>query len=88
MKRPLISALLTVFLFAGCGVTTPDYTAPQSKASIDNTTVTLDQSYDQAWDQLIDFTSSRFFAIDNYEKDSGLMTLSFSSEPGRFIDCG
>jgi len=55
---------------------------------MDNTTVTLDQSYDEAWDKLINFTSSRFFAIDNYEKDSGLMTLSFSSGPGRFIECG
>jgi hypothetical protein len=87
MKR-LLASLLAGLLLAGCGVTTPDYTAPQSSASMDKTTVTLDESYDQAWEQLINFTSSRFFAIDNYEKDSGLMTLSFSSEPGRFINCG
>lgn len=87
MKR-LSGLALTFLLISGCGVTTPDYTAPQSSASMDNTTVTLDQSYDEAWDKLINFTSSRFFAIDNYEKDSGLMTLSFSSEPGRFIECG
>jgi hypothetical protein len=88
MRKRFSLALLAILLFSGCGVTTPDYTAPQSSASIDKTTVALDQSYDETWDQLINFTSSRFFAIDNYEKDSGLMTLSFSSEPGRFVECG
>jgi hypothetical protein len=50
--------------------------------------VVVDQSYDEVWEGLISFTSQRFFAIDNYEKESGLMTLSFSSDPGRFIECG
>lgn len=88
MAFSIPSEALAVFPLAGCRGTTPEYTAPQSKASIDETTVTLDQLYDGAWSQLINFTSSRFFAVDNYEKDPGLMTLSFSSDPGRFVTCG
>jgi hypothetical protein len=73
--------------FLGCGVTTPEYTAPDPEPA-GQTSVAVDQEYDDVWEGLISFTSQRFFAIDNYEKESGLMTLSFSSDPGRFIECG
>ena len=79
--------LLVVALLTGCGVTQPTYEAPQRADSV-QTSATVDQSYDETWDHLIQYTSQRFFAIDNYEKDSGLMTLSFSSDPSRFVDCG
>lgn len=87
MKRP-ISVLFALSLLTGCGVTTPEYTAPQSSAESVTTSVIMDESYNEAWDKLINFTSARFFAIDNYEKESGLMTLTFSSEPERFVECG
>jgi predicted small lipoprotein YifL len=85
--RAFLASLLALFLLSGCGVTTPTYEPPEP-TSADETSVVIDQNYDETWDELIQFTSQRFFAIDNYEKDSGLMTLSFSSEPERFIDCG
>ncbi len=38
---------------------------------------------------MVDYASSSFFAIDNFEKDSGLMTLDFgSNNPAEFVDCG
>lgn len=86
MARVLTTVLLA-FIFTGCGATAPEYTAPQSSTT-EATSVMIDEPYDATWDKLIDFTSARFFAIDNYEKDSGLMTLSFSSNPERFVDCG
>ena len=38
---------------------------------------------------LINFVNDSFFKIENIEKDSGLLTLSFgSNEAENFIDCG
>jgi hypothetical protein len=87
MKR-LMPVLFALSLLTGCGATTPEYTAPQPSAESVTTSVIMDESYNEAWDKLINFTSARFFAIDNYEKESGLMTLSFSSDPARYVDCG
>jgi len=87
MRYLTIASLLFALLVSGCGVTTPDYTTP-SAPDYDQTSVTVEEGFDSTWDGLIQFTSQRFFAIDSYEKDSGLMTLSFSSDPARFVDCG
>jgi hypothetical protein len=49
----------------------------------------LDKSYDMAWKDLINHLSVSSFAIDNFEKDSGLITLSFGhSNIAQFVDCG
>lgn len=51
-------------------------------------TYRFDNSKDEVWDALIDYAAESFFAIGTYEKDSGLMTLSFSATPERYVDCG
>ena len=43
----------------------------------------FNHSGDKVWSALIDYATESFFSINTYEKDSGLMTLSFSSEPRR-----
>lgn len=49
----------------------------------------LPAPYDQAWASLIDAVSSQFFEIINYEKASGLLTLSYDADnASEYIDCG
>jgi hypothetical protein len=49
----------------------------------------ISKNFDDTWTAVIDFVSTSSFSIDNFEKDSGLITLSFgASNPGRYIDCG
>ena len=61
----------------------PETTPPRANE------IVLNATYDQTWEALIDHASSTFFAIDTFERDSGLMTLSFgASDVDRFIDCG
>ena len=51
--------------------------------------IITNKSFDETWTSLIDFVSDSFFKIENLEKDSGLLTLSFgSNEVENFIDCG
>jgi len=83
-KRALTAAIVSTMLF-GCATAT--YTPPQG-ALPDNERIVA-KSFDDTWTLLIDHVSKSFFAIDRFEKASGLMTLSFgSSEPWRYIDCG
>mgnify|MGYP000014564951 CR=1 FL=1 len=50
---------------------------------------TIDKNFDDTWTAVIDFVSVSSFSIDNFEKDSGLITLTFGiSDSGRYIDCG
>jgi hypothetical protein len=86
MKTPAILVTLIALLAAGCGgqYTHPDHTGPPDMYSI-----TLDKSFDQVWDDLIQHCARTFFAIDNYEKDSGLITLTFGSDtPGDYVTGG
>lgn len=80
-------AVALLLLLTGCGVTQPTYTAPE-ESPIESTSVTVDAEFDEAWSTLIGYASQRFFAIDSFEKDSGLLTITFSSDPDRFINCG
>lgn len=78
--------LLLPILFLSCS--SVNYTPP---APVDDSeiSVIVDQDYDTTWESLIDHVSSTFFAIDNFEKASGLITASFgASDPNEFVDCG
>lgn len=87
--RGRIHILFVIGLVAAItGCTTGSYTAPNTTEVKPFETV-VNASYDTVWTALIDHASQNFFAIDNFEKDSGLLTLSFgSSTPSRFVDCG
>ena len=51
--------------------------------------VITNKNFDETWTSVIDFVNDSFFKIENIEKDSGSLTLSFgSTEAEKFIDCG
>lgn len=83
-----VFGVLFAVTLAGCASGT--YTPP---AALDATAMSnervVNKSYGATWDSLIDYASGTFFAIDNFEKASGLLTLSFgSADPSKYIDCG
>lgn len=68
---------------------TANYTKPTHKDTKEQYAITIQKDFDTVWKQLIQYSASTFFAIDNYEKDSGLITLSFgASQPSEFITGG
>ena len=91
-RFPLMVVVLTTMAvpISSCAVpqTSAHYAPPETAPPWANEIV-LNATYDQVWEALIDHASSTFFAIDTFERDSGLMTLSFgASDVDRFIDCG
>jgi hypothetical protein len=77
---------LTSVVLTGCN--SFDYKGPQGTSPKANEVVAK-MTFDAAWDRLIDHASKTFFSIENFEKQSGLLTLSFGADQAsRFIDCG
>ena len=95
MKRILSSLVMTILL-ASCAVEVEELTENVGKyvpPSIDDTnfknSVITNKNFDETWTSITNFINDSFFKIENLEKDSGLLTLSFGSkEPENFIDCG
>lgn len=78
--------LLSCCFFAGCSHTLK-YSRPTSRYDIQNS-ITIEKSKDQVWSNLIPALSKTFFIINNLDKESGLINVSYSGEPEQFVDCG
>ena len=89
MKK-ILRALLTIcFVIFISGCVSATYEKPSHINEKDKYSVVLQRDFDTVWKQLIQYSAGTFFAIDNYEKDSGLITLSFgSSNPSKFVTGG
>jgi len=77
---------LSIFL-VGCA--TASYSPPLSQSPPKNT-FTINKNYDDTYSSLVGVLAGTFFAIDNFDKGSGLITLSYSAsgDVSKYIDCG
>ena len=72
---------------AGCATSTTNY-APPTEAKVINTKF-VNKPFDAVWDGLVKELSSDFFVINNIDKNSRLINISFTSQrPSEFVDCG
>ena len=90
------SSLVMTILLSSCALEKEKLTENVGKyvpPSIDDTnfkkSVITNKNFDETWISVTDFVNDSFFKIENINKDSGLLTLSFGSkEVEKFIDCG
>ncbi len=89
MKK-FYSLLVILMFLSSCAVTNVGkYVPPNTENTTFTNSVISNKNFDDTWTSVIDFISGSFFNIENFEKDSGLLTLSFGSrEAENFIDCG
>lgn len=89
MKK-LTCLLVLVMLVNGCatvGTNTFNYTKPQFQ-KIDNSMI-IEEPFEKVWDKLVEKLSQSFFIINNINKDSRIINVSFATnEPKQYIDCG
>lgn len=85
MKNKLILCL-GVTLLAGCATGSQHYYPPKER--LVNTTKTINKNYDTVWADAIPTLGKQFFVINNLDKASGLINLSYSGEAEKYIDCG
>lgn len=77
---------LLVLSVAGCAAKLA-YTPPGNPpAPVGEKVVLL--PFDQAWEKVIANAGRTFFVINNIEKASGFVNLSYSGNPEEFVNCG
>lgn len=90
LKRSYFLAV-TAFLMTGCATTTPStfqYSEPEAVHSITNEII-VSEDFDTVWNRMVKELSDSFFVINNIDRESRLINLSFSSDdPTDYIDCG
>ena len=79
---------LTLLLFSGC--VSYSYVAPDnSDAPAESYSRVIEKPFDQTWSALMQYAGSAYFDIQQFEKQSGLLVLSFvGSTPSEFITGG
>jgi hypothetical protein len=77
-------------VFSGCATTGQSTfkITPPEPVEISNEMI-FDREFDTVWDELVRQLSRSFFVINNIDKESRLINVSFSVEtPEDYIDCG
>lgn len=82
MNRVVLSILLLILLlatFVGCVSVKATYKPPVEDNAKSKFSRIVNKPFNQVWDALINYSAGTFFGIDNFEKASGLLTLSFGA---------
>ena len=86
-KQGLLGTL-SVLALSGCATSALPVYAPPAVSNIENSH-TYQTPFDVTWDKLVKNLSSDFFVINNIDKNSRLINVSFSTQnPSEYIDCG
>ncbi|WP_152619654.1 hypothetical protein [Paramagnetospirillum magnetotacticum] len=84
MKK--ISLLLAVGALSGCAGKI-DYMPPTSYRENESMAV-LSAQKDDVWKKLVSNLGKKFFVINNIDKESGLINVSYTGDPEAYVDCG
>ena len=85
MKKIIMLFILLTLLSSCAGKL--EYTRPLGKPMLNNSIV-FNMGKDQLWKQLVPELGKKFFVINNLDKDSGIINLSYSGDPQKYVDCG
>jgi hypothetical protein len=85
MKR-IFLLLATVQILTGCAGHM-NYTPPASPP-LEMNSLVINKPRDVVWDEIIPKIGERFFVINNLEKSSGLINISYNGDPEAYVDCG
>jgi hypothetical protein len=79
-----------VAVLASCAYSTGSYVPPAAEsAQVADYKRVIELPYEQVWDRFIQHAAGTFFGIENFEKESGLLTLAFGADaPSEFVDGG
>ena len=85
LKRSVILSA-SLLILSGCAGKF-EYKKPQTPNSVKNT-ITINKTKDEVWKKIIPQLGSSFFVINNIDKESGFINISYSGDPEKYIDCG
>lgn len=65
-----------------------DYIRPSTSAAPGQNTVVINKPRVSVWTTAVPELGKRFFVINNLDKSSGLINISYSGDPEKYVDCG
>jgi hypothetical protein len=65
-----------------------DYIRPIAQVAPSSNFKILERPRDAVWNSSVPELGKQFFVINNLDKSSGLMNISYTGDPERYIDCG
>jgi len=78
--------LMIICILIGCAGKV-DYSRPISPIGAENS-VTLNKSKAEVWKKIVPALGKQFFVINNLDKDSGIINVSYKGDPEKYVDCG
>jgi hypothetical protein len=84
MKQSIAFAALT--LLSACAGHV-DFVGPSTARSTNNS-IEISKSREAVWAATIPALGKQFFVINNLDQSSGLINVSYSGDPEKYIDCG
>ena len=82
-----LKVVVIACLLVGCASATASYRGPDASVR-PNYSKEINRPKDQVWNDAVAALGQRFFVINNIDKASGLMNISYSGDPARYVDCG
>lgn len=86
MKTKIIITSMIATLLSGCAGRV-DYTPPESFTQSNNQVV-INKSREEVWSNSVPQLGKSFFVINNIDQSSGLINISYSGDPEKYINCG
>jgi len=80
------TAVISLAVIAGCAGKI-DYVRPKASTAVENTKV-INKSRQAVWDAAVPQLGKEYFVINNLDKSSGLINISYSGDPEKYVDCG
>jgi hypothetical protein len=82
-----LTVCLAALVVVGCAGKV-DYVRPTSWMQPGQNVKVVDKPRDTVWNAAVPELGKRFFVINNLDKSSGLINVSYSGDPERYVDCG
>lgn len=87
MRILKLLAVASLASLTACISGTQSYQPPAISMKIPNS-VTIKETKDVVWKRMVTNLSKDFYVINNLDKETGLINISYSSDPEAIIDCG
>jgi hypothetical protein len=88
MKNIFVFLCIACLIFLiGCATGNFAY-IPSNQTAIVQNSIEVNKSKDSTWNQLVAGLSSGFFVINNMDKQSGFINLSYAGDPEKYVEGG
>jgi hypothetical protein len=87
--RLVVTTLLSIFLVACAGMAGKvEYVRPLTEPGLSTNVKIIERPREMVWNSTVPVLGKQYFVINNLDKSSGLINLSYSGDPEQYIDCG